>query len=136
MHARNEKYIREAKRQMEGIIPLCNVQIQSHLQMQASRMGNAELIQRLRHLGDIFNRTITLIQGFLSKNLKFTFVNAFALIDADENNSVDISRWKEFLKEMEIKITNKKASIFFNKYASKGRMDFSHFLKIFKYSPL
>ena len=68
---------------MEGIIPLCNVQMQSHMQMQATRTGNAELIQKLKHLGDIYNRIITLIQGFLSRNLKFAFVNAFALIDAD-----------------------------------------------------
>lgn len=121
---------------MEGIVPLCNVQIQSHMQMQATRTTNAELIQRLKHLGDIYNRIVTLIQGFLSRNLKFTFVNAFAMIDIDEGNSVDLLRWKDFLKEIDIKIPNKRASNFFNAYARKDRMSFSNFLKIFKYASL
>lgn len=121
---------------MEGIVPLCNVQIQSHMQMQTTRTTNAELIQKLKHLGDIYNRIITLIQAFLARNMKFTFVNAFAMIDVDEGNSVDLSRWKEFLKEIDIKIPNKRASNFFSAYARKDRMSFSNFLKLFKYTPL
>jgi hypothetical protein len=44
--------------------------------------------------GDIYNRIVKLIQVFLSKNVKFTFINAFSLLDVDENNAVDLKRWK------------------------------------------
>jgi hypothetical protein len=134
LHARNEKYIREAKRQMEGIIPICNIQIHSHLQVQASRANSAELLRKVKLLGDAFNKQVKLIQGFLSKNHKFTFVNAFSLLDTEETNSVDLARWREFLREVGVQVAAKKAALFFNSFSDKGRMDYSCFLKIFKYA--
>ena len=68
---------------MEGIIPICNVQIQSHLQIQASKVSSSELIRKLKLLGDIFNKITKLITSFLSKNLKFAFINAFSILDID-----------------------------------------------------
>lgn len=121
---------------MESIIPICNAQIHTHMQVQAFKTNSAQLIREIRLLGDIYNKIIRIIQTFLSRNSKFTFLNAFSLLDVSETNSVSLARWKDFAKELEITLPIKKLTVFFNYYSRNGVLSFSNFLKIFKYAGL
>lgn len=113
MHWRNERYMREAKRQMEGIIPLCQVQINSQLQLHSSKDDNSELLLKLRLLGDQHNKAAKHIRELILANPKFTFINAYSLIDANETNSVSLQDWLRFIKETKIAMTTKKLNRFF-----------------------
>jgi len=43
---------------MEGVIPICNVQIKSHLQLHNSKADSSDLIVKLQLLGDIYNKIV------------------------------------------------------------------------------
>lgn len=38
IHPRNNKYISSVKKQMEGVIPFCRLEVQSHLKQLVSRV--------------------------------------------------------------------------------------------------
>lgn len=58
------------------------------------------------------------------------------MLDDSEENDVDITRWNEYAKEHDINVSAKKLAVFFNCYSRKGNMDYSQYLKIYKYSSL
>lgn len=65
MHPRNSKYIRQSKKNMEIITPICNIHIQSHLKMQNAKLTSPDIISKIKNIADIFNTIINNIKQFL-----------------------------------------------------------------------
>lgn len=65
---------------MSGVVPLCTVQVQSHLKDMVVKASQRELLDRVQLLAMIFLKKGQEI-GTLLSHPKFTFLNAFELID-------------------------------------------------------
>ena len=62
---------------MSNDIPICTLEVQSHLKNLALRATERELIHRVQLLAGIYNKKCKEIKQFILENPKFNFLNAF-----------------------------------------------------------
>ena len=114
---------------MTDVVPICTVQVHSHMRALVKMVNERELIDRLQLLGTVYNNRCTEIRNIINQFPLFCFFNAFQQFDVYEENSVNYEDWMGVVKNMKISVTNKKMLLMFNKYSKDNLMDYSYFLK-------
>ena len=117
---------------MEGIVPLCRVQLESHLKMRHTIATQGETVQRLRLLSENYNRKVELVKEVVGRERRWSFQNAFLVVDRHEQNRVTQEDWVRFGEEIKVNLKQKSMVGFYHVYARNNCMRYSHFLKIFK----
>jgi hypothetical protein len=62
---------------MSAVVPMCTLEVQSHLKDLAYRASENELLSRVQLLAGVYTKKCREIKEFILSNPSFTFLNAF-----------------------------------------------------------